>query len=87
MTTREEENAERARVLKQDKAARDGATLADFATAEANVDRGRYSHISKPTIVKGTPGDYPAAPQWSKDMALLEPEPPLGLKIDGGAND
>jgi len=81
---------DRKQVLLNDKSARDGSSLLD-QTALVDPDLGgRWTKQEnlKPKIVRGST-DYPApaAPQWSKDTALLEPEPPLGFKIDGGAND
>jgi hypothetical protein len=74
MTSKAEENAERIRVLRNDQAVRDGSTLSDFAQAEASVDRGRYSHISKPVIAKSS-ADYPqASGPWSGER---EPDEPL----------
>jgi hypothetical protein len=73
MSTNEKVQEERRNVIRRDHSARTGATLSDFATADASIDRGRYSHVSKPTIIKSGP-DYPkASGPWDDDPLPDEP--------------
>jgi hypothetical protein len=75
-----EEQAEKRRLLLQNKSACDGPIFFDHA--EAAQLGGRWSHLNRPTVIKSA-SDYPAAPQWSKDAALVPDEPPLGFAVDG----
>jgi hypothetical protein len=90
MTSKAEENAERIRVQRNDKAVREGSTLSAFAQADASLDRGRYSQAEhlKPKIVQGGP-DYPKLPPCSPWAQPRDPDEPaidcsaFGPTIDG----
>jgi hypothetical protein len=86
MSSRAEERAERIAVLKQDLAARDGGSYAEFAQANANdTSGGRFNkieHLAPPTVIKG-PTNYP--PIHSGPWSARDPsgdEPPLGFDVN-----
>jgi hypothetical protein len=87
MTTEfQREQEERRRTLDNDRRVREqqqGATLSDFATAEAAEDRGRFTAHEKSTVVGSTPNPataYPQGPAWS--ATELPDEPPLGVSVE-----
>jgi hypothetical protein len=59
---------------------REGSTFHQFAQADANIDRGRFTAHERSTVVGATPGPvYPAGPAWCADPGSQLLEPPLGL--------
>jgi len=76
-----EEQIERRRVFAQDQSLPNRATtFHQFAQADAQTPRGRFSAIDAATVVGANPTiDYPAGPTWSADPGAQCVEPPLGF--------
>jgi len=76
-----EEQIERRRVFAQDQSLPNRATtFHQFAQADAQTPRGRFSAIAGATVVGANPPiDYPAGPTWSADPGAQCVEPPLGF--------
>ena len=56
MTSRNDEQAERVRVMKDEARLRERATtMHEFAVSEANLDLGRYNAVGKQSVVGGRP--------------------------------
>jgi hypothetical protein len=62
---------------------RQGSTFSQFAQAEADIHRGRFTGHEKSTVIGSTPlaaSQYPAGPIWG--TADQAPEPSLGVDIN-----
>ena len=72
---------EQQRVFAQDQSLPNRATtFHQFAQADAQTPRGRFSAIDAATVVGANPTiDYPAGPTWSADPGAQCVEPPLGF--------
>jgi hypothetical protein len=79
--SRQEEQAERRRVFAQDQSTPNQATtMHQFAQADAQTPRGRFTAHEQSTVVGAQPTvNYPAGPAWSADPGSQCDEPPLGL--------
>jgi hypothetical protein len=84
MLSSQEEKIERMRVFAQDQSVqRQATTMHQFAVADAQTPRGRFSAIDAAYVVGSTPdvaGAYPAAS--AAHQVELPPEEPLGFAID-----
>ena len=72
--------ADRERVLRNDKRVKDASTFSQFATSDANQDAGRFEQINKSHVVGSAPvPEYPRLPEnsWTNDPTGVEP--PLGF--------
>jgi hypothetical protein len=80
------EQKERASVLKNEQKVREGVPTTLFARARAGLDSedvpgGRYA--AQQNHFPGDPSvGYPPAAGWTRDAALVPPEPSLGVAID-----
>jgi hypothetical protein len=82
MLSRQEEDQLRRETLRNDLKLRQqqeqGSTFAQFAQADANIDRGRFTAHERSTVIGSTPTpDYPAGPAWCADPGAQLLEPPL----------
>ena len=81
MTSKAEEQAERRRVFAQDQSLpKQATTFHQFAQADADTPRGRFSAVSAAYVVgskANIAASYPAAS--SAHQTELPPEPPLGF--------
>jgi hypothetical protein len=76
--------AERRRVLENDRLAREGSTYHNHAVSSANdLMGGRFGVDSKSVVIGSSPISYPRIPSgpWS-GADIVPPEQPLGYAID-----
>ena len=75
------DQAERRRVLDNDRKVRESGTMHAHALADAQIPRGRFSAIDNAEVVGAKPfTNYPAAAAHQADP--VPDEPPLGFAID-----
>src|SRR6516165_7642874 len=78
-----EEQIERRRVFAQDQSLpKQATTFHQFAQADANTPRGRFSAVDAAYVIGSKPdvaSAYPAGPAWCADPGSQLLEPPLGL--------
>jgi len=95
MLSRQEEEADRIRTLRNDLKVQEerrrvfaedqslpnrATTFHQFAQADAQTPRGRFSAVEAQVVVGANPViDYPAGPAWCADPGAQLLEPPLGL--------
>ena len=80
MLSRHEEQNERRQVLANDLRVR-GSTFAQFAQADADTNRGRFTSYERSAVVGSTPlPKYEGAPNWAPDPTGIEP--PTGVDIN-----
>jgi len=80
MLSRQEEQAERRRVFADQSLPNQATTMHQFAQADAQTPRGRFTQVDAATVVGANPTiDYPAGPAWSADPGAQCVEPPLGF--------
>jgi hypothetical protein len=83
MLSSQEEQIERRRVFAQDQSLpKQATTFHQFAQADANTPRGRFSAVDAAYVIGSKPdvaSAYPAGPAWCADPGSQLLEPPLGL--------
>jgi hypothetical protein len=86
MTSHDDEQKLRKETAENDRRLREqerAATMHEFAMSEASLDLGRYSAVSKQSVIGGEPdvaAAYPAAS--AAHQVQLPPEQPLGVDIN-----
>ena len=76
MLSKQQEQAERLDVLRNEQRLRNqgGSTFSAFAQADADIDRGRFTAHERSTVVGATPvTKYDGAPNWACDPVPQEP--------------